>query len=530
MRINKRFGIKASAAVIAAVLLAGGCAGAGSGGEGPTKVEETTTAAKPGPSAPESPEGMPGQQGQNGTEGAGAPVNGYQLISDYGVTAPGNLPAYELPAGLRPAVREDQVQAELLTAVYINGEFRFRLRIEDRSVVMLTPEEVKAVQEKEAGNGEPSAQGRDTKPDDSYVEIDRDKGIYGRSAYEERLRAEEPEGGGTLSVRLTGTGVAEGGYTPTRSSSTRQYVESEEGGYLLTVGEYAMQGKPFLAEQPEGTYELWVPGFQEAIGFTLEQAKVYESLLDIPGMHEWGDYLIRAAGSRRGAQVEVQYFVLPGQWEGDYRYNFLDSKLDYTKDGHTESCGHPVLTAQTRLNEPLSGIPPYRMAVQQTFDGPKTEEGGSYTLSLRDLLLTSPERSDEISLTIPQNAEQLDQEIEFEDSTIRLLKIERGDEPELYTIDDGVDVMRPVVYIEVQVTDRNPDRHLINLQGRKQASEPYITEVRPNVERTEKSYRSSRVMGLTVFYDEGDTEVRFSLENPQYVEDLELELPVLMEE
>ena len=37
-------------------------------------------------------------------------------------------------------------------------------------------------------------------------------------------------------------------------------------------------------------------------------------------------------------------------------------------------------------------------------------------------------------------------------------------------------------------------------------------------------------MGLTVFYDEGDTEVRFSLENPQYVEDLELELPVLMEE
>ena len=90
--------------------------------------------------------------------------------------------------------------------------------------------------------------------------------------------------------------------------------------------------------------------------------------------------------------------------------------------------------------------------------------------------------------------------------------------------------MRPVVYIEVQVTDRNPDRHLINLQGRKQASEPYITEVRPNVERTEKSYRSSQVVGLTVFYDEGDTEVRFSLENPQYVEDLELELPVLMEE
>ena len=51
------------------------------------------------------------------------------------------------------------------------------------------------------------------------------------------------------------------------------------------------------------------------------------------------------------------------------------------------------------------------------------------------------------------------------------MKIERGDEPELYTIDDGVDVMRPVVYIEVQVTDRDPDRHLINLQGRKQASE-----------------------------------------------------------
>lgn len=528
MRKTRRFQIKAAAAVIAAALLVGGCAGAESGAEGPTKVEETTTAAKAEPAAPESPEGVPGQQAQAGTGEAGEPVNGYQLISDYGVTAPGDLQAYELPDGLRPAVEENQVRAELLTAVYINGEFRFRLRIEDSSVTMLTPEEVKAVQEKEAGDG--AAQDGTAAPDDSYVEIDRDKGLYGRSAYEERLRAENPGGGGTLSVRLIGDGVAEGGYTPNRSSSTRQYVESGESGYLLTVGEYAMQGKPLRAEQPEGTYELWVPGFQEAIGFTLEPAPVYESLLDIPGMQEAGDYLIWTSGSGRDGQVEVQYFILPGQWEEDYRYSFLDSKLDYTRDGSTESCGHSIVSAQTRLNEPLSGIPPYRMAVQQTFAGPEAQEGGSYTLSLRDLLLTSPERSGEITLAIPQDVEQLDQEIEFEDSTIRFLKIERGDNPELYTIDDGVDVMRPVVYIEVQVTDRNPDRHLINLQGRKQASEPYITEVRPNVERTEKSYRSSQVVGLTVFYDEGDTEVRFSLENPQYVEDLELELPVLMEE
>lgn len=90
--------------------------------------------------------------------------------------------------------------------------------------------------------------------------------------------------------------------------------------------------------------------------------------------------------------------------------------------------------------------------------------------------------------------------------------------------------MRPVVYIEVQVTDRDPNRHLINLQGRKQASEPYIAEVRPNVERTEKSYRSSRVMGLTVFYDEGDTEVRFSLKIRSTSRIWSWKLPVLMEE
>ena len=413
MRKTRRFQIKAAAAVIAAALLAGGCAGAESGAEGPTKVEETTTAAKAEPAAPESPEGVPGQQAQAGTGEAGEPVNGYQLISDYGVTAPGDLQAYELPDGLRPAVEENQVRAELLTAVYINGEFRFRLRIEDSSVIMLTPEEVKAVQEKEARDG--PAQDGTAAPDDSYVEIDRDKGLYGRSAYEERLRAENPGGGGTLSVRLIGDGVAEGGYTPNRSSSTRQYVESGESGYLLTGGEYAMQGKPLRAEQPEGTYELWVPGFQEAIGFTLEPAQVYESLLDIPGMQEAGDYLIWTAGSGRDGQVEVQYFILPGQWEEDYRYSFLDSKLDYTRDGITESCGHSIVSAQTRLNEPLSGIPPYRMTVQQTFAGPEAQEGGSYTLSLRDLLLTSPERSGEITLAIPQDVEQLDQEIEFED-------------------------------------------------------------------------------------------------------------------
>ena len=40
MRRTKRFQIKAAAAVIAAALLAGGCAGAESGAESPTKVEE----------------------------------------------------------------------------------------------------------------------------------------------------------------------------------------------------------------------------------------------------------------------------------------------------------------------------------------------------------------------------------------------------------------------------------------------------------------------------------------------------------
>ena len=52
-------------------------------------------------------------------------------------------------------------------------------------------------------------------------------------------------------------------------------------------------------------------------------------------------------------------------------------------------------------------------------------------ITLDDILHFFPEAG--------QDVEQLDQDIEFEDSTIRLLKIERGDEPELYTIDDGVD-------------------------------------------------------------------------------------------
>ena len=45
------------------------------------------------------------------------------------------------------------MRAELLTAVCINEEFRFRIRIEDRSVTMLTPEEVKAVQEEVRSGG-----------------------------------------------------------------------------------------------------------------------------------------------------------------------------------------------------------------------------------------------------------------------------------------------------------------------------------------------------------------------------------------
>ncbi len=523
-----RFELTAAAAVIAAAVLAGGCA-SGGGGKTDIKQEETAGMETPGPQPPES---GPTQAELEKAEGAAALVGGYQLIADYGLCAPGDYQAYQMPRSIRPVIEENQVRAELLTAVHINGEFRFRLKIEDSTVTFLTPEEVKAVREREEKNKELAGQDGELLPDGDYVEIDRDKGLYGRSAYEERLRAEDGSGGGTLSVRLTGTGVAEGGCAPTRSSATRQYVASDESesGCLLTVGEYAMQGKPLQAERPEGTYKLQVPGFEQELEFTLEPVQEYGSPLEVPGMQERGNYLIWTSGRQYGDQVDVQYFVIPGEDEADYRCSFLECKLDYTVDGKTESCGHAVQSGGGGLNEPLSSIPAYRMSVKRTYARPNTEEGGNYTLSLGNLMISTPETSEEIVLPIPDDAETLDRELAFEDCTVRLLKIERREEPELYTISDEGDVLRPVVYIEVQVTDRSPDRHLVSIMGTKEGSDPYASEVRPNIERVEKSYQSAQVKGLTIFYDEGDTEVRFRLERLQYVEDLAVELPVVMEE
>ena len=88
-------------------------------------------------------------------------------------------------------------------------------------------------------------------------------------------------GGGTLSVRLIGDGVA-GGRLHAQIGPVPPGSMWNPGRRLPVDGrEYACR-ESLCGGTAGGTHELLVPGFQEAIGFTPEPAPVYESLLISP--------------------------------------------------------------------------------------------------------------------------------------------------------------------------------------------------------------------------------------------------------
>lgn len=530
-----------AAAVLSATALTGACAGGAPAGtqtqrtdERPDKtagdesqVEETKT---------EAPSQTVAEAGPDG-----GLVNGYQFIREYGLCGPGNKTAYQMPRDTRPVVEEDGVRATLLAAVYMDGAWRFQVAMEDHTAKLVTPQEAEEIKAREEENRRLQEEGKTLQWDDSYFTVDEEKGLYGRSAYEGRINPEGKAGRQwEFELYVTGSGIPEAGYSANGGTTSSDYAKVPEGGPALKYTESRIEKKSLAAEPPKGTYALHIPGIGQPLEFTLEPAQVYGSPEQIPGVREMADQWIWAVGEREDETVKVSVFSWPKDESRSYRMWIRDIGLkalkgegaqeNTAKSGESEAlCQYLPGIAIERDGKSLAAVPNRQPVFYGGFALPDSPDEASYTLTITDPIVTSMEESQLIRLPVSPEPQASDQEIRFAESTIRLAQYERLKEPVFFGYIDEKEDLRPVVSVKTETKNRKPGWELIGIMGHMPGDDPYRLGIMPEYTSDESAMRPSGVKGFKVSCEEGDREVEFCLQNPQYVVHEELTLPVVME-
>ena len=212
-----------------------------------------------------------------------------------------------------------------------------RVKFKDDTVTLIPDEKVKEILKQEEDNRKKQDQGISVQWDDSYFCIDSEKHIYGRSAFQDRIRAEKKEqkAQGARAVtfdRIKGKGIDGLGFTRQRNSTS--YKDNGKGGfYISQVWENTIGKDRFTLDEPEGVYELWLDGFKDPIKIVFKKAPAYDSLEDIKGMvnHEGFYGMAEGRAEEDGLRLTTYTYSQDG-----YRIGFSRGKLMATlSDGRT---------------------------------------------------------------------------------------------------------------------------------------------------------------------------------------------------
>lgn len=468
-------------------------------------------------------------KGDSGHKEGPVMVDQWQMVPGYGICGKGQPAMYVMDSDAgRSRVDGKDVSAQLLSAVYQDNVLSVKVLLKDYSVTIIPEGEVQELLAKEKENEEKQNQGKAVEWDNSYICIDSERQIYGRSAYRNSLR----ENAMFHDRRVYGAGIADVGFTFNRTSSSRRFTESGRRPYLSEVSESIISDKQFLIREPEGTYKLFMEGFEEPFELVLERAPVYDSLEEIEGIvgHE-GFY-----GKADGGTEKEGFRLWTCTYAGDgYSISFRRGKLMYTfSDGKTEEAIPLPGTQTTSDVRELSGIGP--RSTQETMY--RIPEGALVTeasLQAEQPVITSREFSEVLEIPVPQEDEPLEKMIEFKDCRIYLTGINRLDELYEYGRDaENNPVMKHMVYIKARAEMKDEDQNLCYVNGVQPGAgedtpeHPYNRIYAHMDIRGADQDNTGELAGIRAFYDEGDSVIRLQLSNPVYWWNQEFVLPVQM--
>ena len=470
-------------------------------GERPGGVDADGNAGAPGGTGADGNAGAPGGTGADGNAGAPGSSDAalsalpFQFLRTYGIVQ-SEYPVYELDSTVQLEFPQKEKTLALTSALCHKQELTVGSEPPD------------------AGKYITLTDGRLLNPEEKYQSElwSSDEGLF-----------------------LTGPGLPEDGIKPVESmyGADSQYFEAYGSMRYCIEARFQLPAAP-TDEKALSGYALRVLDFEQPLEFSLKSTPEYETLEELAAAeHGSLDTHDGITIISMGEQVEdgilVSWYVYDETPDCPFSIHYVPPLQEIAMS--TISSGvneYPI--KQMKANPYWDNPGFYRLSdlkwdsrrFRCMFDVPADQQNTAFQVNIPGITFSGHEESTPVTLTIPDDYEELNVDIPWEEGSVRIIGIQKLQGPQTVGATDAAGelkvVDKPAVYIYVKAVHEDKDLILRGLLCERKRYGGW--------ERGRYDYDGNGTLtGFRVFYEEGDTEVtlkfhlaRFYWEQPFVME------------
>ena len=334
---------------------------------------------------------------------------------------------------------------------------------------------------------------------------------------------------------LTGPGLPEDGIKPVESmyGADSQYFEAYGSMRYCIEARFQLPAAP-TDEKALSGYALRVLDFEQPLEFSLKSTPEYETLEELAAAeHGSLDTHDGITIISMGEQVEdgilVSWYVYDETPDCPFSIHYVPP-LQEIAMSTISSGGNEYPIKQMKANPYWDNPGFYRLSDLKwdsrrflcMFDVPADQQNTTFQVNIPGITFSGQEESTPVTLTIPDDYEELNVDIPWEEGSVRIIGIKKLQGPQTVGATDAAGelkvVDKPAVYIYVKAVHEDKDLILRGLLCERMQYGGW--------ERGRYDYDGNGTLtGFRVFYKEGDTEVtlkfhlaRFYWEQPFVME------------
>ena len=459
--------------------------------------------------------GVPGGTGADGNAGAPGSSDAalsalpFQFLRTYGIVQ-SEYPVYELDSTVQLEFPQKEKTLALTSALCHKQELTVSAILIDPSVEALPP------------GSEPPDAGK-------YITLTDGRLLNPEEKYQSELWSSD-EG-----LFLTGPGLPEDGIKPVESmyGADSQYFEAYGSMRYCIEARFQLPAAP-TDEKALSGYALRVLDFEQPLEFSLKSTPEYETLEELAAAeHGSLDTHDGITIISMGEQVEdgilVSWYVYDETPDCPFSIHYVPP-LQEIAMSTISSGGNEYPIKQMKANPYWDNPGFYRLSDLKwdsrrflcMFDVPADQQNTTFQVNIPGITFSGQEESTPVTLTIPDDYEELNVDIPWEEGSVRIIGIKKLQGPQTVGATDAAGelkvVDKPAVYIYVKAVHEDKDLILRGLLCERMQYGGW--------ERGRYDYDGNGTLtGFRVFYKEGDTEVtlkfhlaRFYWEQPFVME------------
>ena len=339
---------------------------------------------------------------------------------------------------------------------------------------------------------------------------------------------------------LTGPGIQGEGIKPQESIYATDTAYSEEYGY----GRYVIEARFELPVAPDegdkiSGYAIRLLDFEEPLEFALKRVPEYDTLEELAkqehGSLDTHDNIsIISMGERVEEGILVSWYVYSETGRRSisviYKPPLQEVELPVISGNGKQ---YPIRQlfanpyGDNLGHYRLSDLKQYGRRTRCLFDVPQEEQNGVFQMEIPGITFLDSKESEPVTLPIPEDYEEVNEDVLWDEGSVRILGITRMKEPQTMELTDnqgnGKVRERPAVYIDVAAVDEEKDLALRGLICQRKLRWSGWENERYDYDQ------EGNLNGFRIFYEEGDTEVTLKFHGAAFYwnQPYEMELPLL---